>query len=91
MIIEWMLNLGLVIFDAIFALLGVLPDLSPQIVTVVDYVFDFMFDGVSLAAVFVDFSLVKIMIPLVIGVLNLDRIIKTAMFIIKKIPIVDIK
>lgn len=91
MLIEWMMNLGRVIFDAIFALGGVLPNFSPEVVDAVDTVFGYMFSAVSLVSIFVDMHMVKILIPLVIAIINFDWIIKFVMFVLKKIPILDIK
>jgi hypothetical protein len=91
MLIEWMMDAGVFLFDAIFALLGILPDFSPEIITAVDRVFEFMFSGVSLVAIFVDFAMVKTLIPFVIAILNFDRIIKVVMFVLKKVPLLNIK
>jgi len=90
MLIEWMMNLGETIFDALFALVGALPALPSEIRTSVDTIFNLMFSGVSLASIFIDLHMVKILIPIEIAVLNFDHIIKLVMFILKKIPLIDI-
>jgi hypothetical protein len=82
---------GLLIFDAIFALLGILPDVPSPVRNAVDGVFDIMFSSVSLVSVFVDFNMIKILIPLTIAILNFDRIFKFIIFAIKKIPLINLK
>jgi hypothetical protein len=91
MIIEWMLKLGLTIIDIIFTLTGVLPSFPESITGAIDSIFQFMFNGVSLLSIFVDLNVVKVLIPIVIGIINFDKIVKLVMFILKKIPVVNIK
>mgnify|MGYP001337967719 CR=1 FL=1 len=91
MIIEWMIELGVTLFDVIFALLGVLPQMPEQGVAALDFVFNLMFDAVALAGIFIDFSFVKLLIPLAIAIFNFDHIVKFVMFILKKIPILGIE
>lgn len=91
MIVEWMLEVGLFLFNTIFMMLGVLPDVPGPVRNVVDWFFNLVYNAVGLASVFVDFNMVKILIPLVIAILNFDHILKFIMFILKKIPILGIK
>ncbi|MEM3713888.1 MAG: hypothetical protein QXF82_02945 [Nitrososphaeria archaeon] len=91
MLIEWMVNLGVTLFDVVMSMLGVLPDLPESIIGAIDFMFDTMFSAVSLASIFLDFNMVKILIPLAIAIFNFDAIFKFIMFILKKIPILDIK
>lgn len=91
MIIEWMINLGVGLFDVILSMLGVLPNYPEPAIQTIDYVFDTMFAAVGLAGVFIDMNFVKIMIPIAIAIYNFDYIFKFIMFILKKIPIINIK
>jgi hypothetical protein len=91
MIIEWMLKLGLTIIDVLFVLTGALPAVPEGIENAVDSVFNFMFSGVNLLSIFLDMNVVKVLIPIVIGVINFDNIAKLVMFILKKVPVVNIK
>ncbi|MEM0174389.1 MAG: hypothetical protein QXI16_07790 [Sulfolobaceae archaeon] len=91
MLTEWMLELGVLIFHVIFAMLGVLPELSPSIINAIDYVFELMFSSVNLVNIFIDISMVKRLIPLTIAVLNFDHIIKFVTYILKKIPMLGIE
>lgn len=91
MIAEWMMNLGLMIFDTVYLLLGVLPNMPELAIDALDTVFNIMFNGIGIASVFVDFRMVKILIPIVIAVLNFENIARLIMFILKKIPILGIE
>ncbi len=91
MLSEWMMDLGLGLLDIIYSMLGVLPEFSPEITSTVDDIFTLMFSGINLVGIFVDVRMVKILIPLVIGIIHADRIIKLVMFVLKKIPILGIK
>ena len=88
---KWMLNLGELIFDIIFAMLGVLPDLPTPIINVIDFIFDLLFDSVSLVSIFLDFNMIKLAIPIFIAIYNFDHLVKLVMFILKKIPILGIE
>lgn len=90
MISNGIINLGRGLMDVLFSLGGVLPNFSPDVVNVIDKFFAFMFGGINLLSIFIDMNMVKILIPFVIGILNFDKIIKVLMFILKKIPIIDI-
>lgn len=91
MIVEWMMVLGLNILDIIYSMLGVLPGFSPDITNAINTFFDIIFGAIGLVSIFVDIDMVKVLIPLVIGIINFDKIIKLVMFILKKIPILNIK
>ena len=91
MILEWMMSVGLYFIDVLNAMLGVLPQVPQPVVNALDGVFGIMFSAVNLVGIFVDLSMVKILIPLAIAIINADKIIKLVMFILKKIPIIDIK
>lgn len=86
-----MMNLGKAIFDAIFWLCGALPQVPDSVRLAVDDVFNIMFDGVNLLDIFVDLDFVIVLIPIAIAILNFDKVIKLVMFILKKIPLLNIK
>lgn len=91
MIIELVMNLGIGIIDVLFMMLGVLPDFPASVVNVVNGVFDLMFSAINLVGVFVDFNMVKTLIPIVILILNFDKLVKLIIFVIKKIPFIGIE
>lgn len=91
MIVEWMMSLGELLFDALFAMAGILPTMPIEVRNAVDGVFNIMFGSVSMVAIFIDMRMVRILIPLTIAVLNWDWVMKSIIFIIKKIPVIDLK
>lgn len=85
------MNLGKLIVDTLFALLGILPKYPSEVTSVIDGAFAFLFSGINLVGIFVDLNMVKILIPLVIAILNMDKIIKFIVFAVKKIPFIGIE
>lgn len=86
MITEWALDLGVDIIDLLFMMIDSLPHFPISVVNVINSVFEMMFSAVNLVGIFIDFNMVKILIPFVIGILNFDKIVKLIIFVIKKIP-----
>mgnify|MGYP003202203910 CR=1 FL=1 len=67
-------------------------DLVPdQIVSIVDRVLLYVKSGLGLLWLFVPFELVKVMIPLVIAVVNFDKLYSFAVWVLKKIPMLGIE
>jgi hypothetical protein len=91
MISEKFISLGIGLLDVIYSMLGVLPDMPAPVVNAVDKMFAIMFDAVGLVGIFVDMSLVKILIPLAIAIINFDKILKLVIFVIRKIPFLSMK
>lgn len=91
MLAEWGMSLSLDLLDILYSFIGVLPSFSSEVTDVVDRMFEILFSGINLAGIFLDMSLVKILIPCAIAIINADKIIKIVMFILKKIPVLNIK
>lgn len=91
MLVEWMMKLGQAIFDAIFAICGTLPSLPQSVITILNNFFNILFDATSLLAIFVDLNIVRILIPIVVAIENFDKIYYIVLYVIKKIPILDIR
>lgn len=87
MIVEKLMDIGLYIIDLLFSLIGALPDVPVGVRAAVGSMLEFMFSGINLLAIFCDISFVKLLIPIVIAILNFDKIAKLVIFIIKKIPL----
>ena len=91
MIAEWGMHAALGILDLIYTLAGALPSFSPEITNAVNTFFDFIFSAVGLISIFVDINMIKILVPIVIGIINLENIVRLVVFIIKKIPLINLK
>jgi hypothetical protein len=85
------MSAGQAIVNAIFAMLDVLPSLPASVMTVIDKVFQLLFSSIALVSIFIDINMVKTLIPFVIAILNFDKLFKFIMFVLKKIPVLDIK
>ena len=68
-----------------------LPAVPDQIVSIVDRVLLYVKSGLGLLWLFVPFELVKVMIPLVIAVVNFDKLYSFAVWVLKKIPMLGIE
>lgn len=91
MLVELILKLGNLLISIIFGILGVLPDTPDKIIEIVDKIFELLLQGVSLVTLFVDIDVVKILIPILLAIINFDNIYHLIMYVIKKIPFIDIK
>ena len=90
MIIEGLLNLIFTLLEFIFSPIQV-PDLPEAVQSVIDRLVQIMADAVGLLGIFVNLELLKILLPVVIVIINLDRVWKLIMFILRKIPFLGIE
>ncbi len=90
MLVNLLLAVALLLIQAIFALLDVLPNLPDSAVSVINSMFGMMQSGIGIFGLFVDIRMVKILFPIVIAIMNFDKIYWLVMWILKKIPFIDI-
>lgn len=85
------------LFELVFGLLKIvfapidLPDLPDGIQSVLDELIDVLAGAVGLFGIFVDLSVVKWLIPIVLVIANLDKVWSLIMFILRKIPFLGIE
>ena len=85
------------LFELIYMLLSIvltpvdLPDLPAGIQSVLDEFVDVISGAVGLLGVFVDLTVVRWLIPLVIVIVNFERVWKLIMFVLRKIPFLGIE
>ena len=91
MIVVWGLELGEAIIRVIFTILNVLPAIPVEMISTIDWYFDFLMQGIDLFALFVDMDMVRLLIPVVISILLFDEMYQFIMWVIKKIPFLNIK
>lgn len=89
MIIEFILNFVLTLLKFVFNLLPDIPDI--QIFDSVMTVINVIFDNVQLIGIFVRPLTIQIIIPLWLIIDNFEKMYSRAMFVLKKIPILNIK
>lgn len=91
MVTDGLITLGEKIMSILYALIGVLPTVSPDITNAVNQVFQLMYDGVGMLCLVCHFTVFKTIAGLTIMIIGFDVSAKIIMWIVKKIPIVDIK
>lgn len=91
MLIDFIIMLGYLVVNLIFGMLDVLPSAPDGVINVVDKIFDMITAGATLFTLFVDIKMVKILIPIVLAIINFDNLYHLIMYVIKKIPFIDIK
>lgn len=90
MILEAVFNLVSSMLKLVFGWIN-LPDLPDSIMAVIDELFTLVRGSIGIMSVFIDFNMVKILLPVLLIVINFDNVWKWTMFIIKKIPFLGIK
>lgn len=85
------------IFELVYTMLNIvltpinLPQLPDGIQSIFDELLQVMVGSVGLLGLFLDFSVVKWLIPIVIAVANFEKIWNMIMFILRKIPFLGIE
>lgn len=90
MITESLLTMIASLIKLIFGWIS-LPDLPSSITTVIDKLFDVLTSSIGLMGVFIDLSMVKLLLPVLLIVINFDEVWKFSMFIVRKIPFLNIR
>ena len=91
MIVEWAMALVDGLIKVIFSLLGVLPDMPEKATSVVDGFFDLIFDGVEIVNFFVPLDFVSVLIPIIIVIMNFEKVYKLIMWVLRKIPFISVE
>lgn len=89
MIIEAILNLLKTLLFTVFGFIN-LPAFPEDIMTNLDSFLDLIFDNLTLLGFFIRPSTLTLTIPLLIILINFDKVYKFTMWIIKKIPMLNI-
>lgn len=83
------------VLDALVALIKVvfgwinLPDLPSSVDTIINQVFDYIASGFMFVSIFFNMDLVRVLLPLVVVLVNFDKVYHFTMFIVKKIPFLN--
>lgn len=73
---------------------GVLPDIPPipsELSSLVSDFFDLLFSNAGLVGFFLPLNVVKIALPIAIVIINFEHIYSLIMWVIKKIPMLNLK
>lgn len=90
MIIEAILNLFLSLIEGVFGWIN-LPQLPSSVTAVIDELFGYFTGAVGLLSIFIDFHMLRILLPILVIVINFDEVYKFTMFILRKIPFLNIQ
>ena len=90
MVTQTMISFWLNLFFKVFDFIKI-PDFPESLQESLDKYLDLIFNGINLFGFFVRPQTIQIVIPLIIIIINFDKIYKLTMWILKKIPILNIK
>lgn len=90
MIIRGLLELVFGLLQIVFAPINI-PPLPDNVQTVVDEFVEVIMSGIGLLSIFVDLDVLAWLIPVVIIIVNFERVWNLIMFILRKIPFVGIE
>ena len=92
MITEALMNVGMFLLDTLLNFLDLLPGMPDELVSVLDEFFDLIFtNGWSIACFVIPMDYALVLLPLVILVVNFERVYHLIMWVLRKIPIAGIK
>lgn len=89
MIVSSVLDLFVGMLELVFGWIQ-LPNLPDSIMSIIDTVFGYITGSIGLLGVFVDLDVVMVLIPLAIAIARFDDLYKMTMFVLRKIPFVNI-
>ena len=92
MLTEALINAGMFLLDVLLNFLDLLPDMPPELVSVLDEFFDLIFtNGWSIACFVIPMDFALMLLPLVILVANFERVYHLIMWVLRKIPLLGIE
>ena len=90
MIVEALLTLISTLLKLCFGWIN-LPNLPDSVMSVVNELFGYIEGSIGIMGVFIDLSMVRILLPVLLIVVNFEEVWKFTMFILKKIPFLGIE
>ena len=90
MILENLLNILLSSIEVILSILPDMPSLPDELLSSAYSFIDLIFDNVGLLGLFIPISTIKVAVPLVLVIVNFDKIYKLTLWVLNKIPKLDI-
>lgn len=67
-----------------------LPSVPPEVTDIIDQFFTYLRSGMGFVFLWFNMDLIKIMLPLLIAVVNFDKVYRLVMFVLRKIPFLGI-
>ena len=78
----------LVVCGVLFSFFSI-PKYPEQLINSLNYILDVIFDNLELLDIFIRIDTIKVVIPILIALINLDKIYSLAIWILNKIPLLD--
>lgn len=90
MILQAVFDLVRNVIKAVFGWIN-LPDIPDAVTSVIDELFALLQGSVGMMGVFIDLSMLKLLLPVLLIVINFEHVWKFTMFILRKIPFLGIE
>ena len=90
MIIEAFFDLIYNLNSFIFSMLPSFPDMPDKIINSINNFLDLIFNNAGLLGLFLPLDLVKVILPLTLIVINFDYIYGLILWVLKKIPFINV-
>lgn len=90
MIIEAIFELFYSLLEFVFGWIT-LPDFPSEVQLVIDEILTALTSAAGIVGIFIDWNMFLLLSPIVIAVMNLDKLWKATMFVLKKIPFLNIE
>lgn len=90
MILANLFNILLSSIEVVLSLLPNLPSLPDNLLTGAYSFIDLIFDNVGLLGLFIPIPTIKVVVPLLLLIINFDKIYKLTLWVLNKIPKLDI-
>lgn len=90
MILANLFNILLSSIEVVLSLLPDIPSLPEELLSSAYSFIDLIFDNVGLLGLFIPISTIKVVVPLVLLIVNFDKIYKLTLWVLNKIPKLDI-
>ncbi len=91
MILSGLLNLILKLIKGLFSVLPTIPSVPDGLWNSIDKFLDLIFNSWNLFTFFIRPSTINLVLPIAIAITYFEEIYKGIMFIVKKIPFINIK
>mgnify|MGYP001128038829 CR=1 FL=1 len=91
MLLEVFFSLCLGVLHWLFVLIPDIPNFNVTILEDLTGFINLIFDNLSLLGFFFDIEMMKLMIPLIIIVINFEHVYHLAIWVLKKVPMLNIK
>ena len=90
MIIQAILDLLKTVLFTVFGWIN-LPNLPEELLAAIDTFFDLIFTNASIVGFFIRPTTLLILLPVLVIILNFEKVYKLTMWILKKIPMLNMK